>query len=378
MVDALQDVLIKSSLGLSVINYSSALSVRVVLFFILISLVSCSPAYVMRAAYEQGKILLARRPIEDVLKDVNVPSDEKEKLALVMEARSFASEMGLDPGGSFTQYADIGKDTLAWIVMGSRRDSFVLYTWWFPIVGTVPYKGFFSQEEARQQAKKLEEQSYETSVRGTEAFSTLGWFNDPVMSTTLRNSPLRIVNTVLHESVHSTVWIPDHVSFNESLAHFVGTRAAINFFRKRLSAKSALESGDLDAARAVRQAEDDYRFTMEFADIVSEVFKKLSDLYQRQDITSAQKISDRQDLFDSVMRPFRLRYPKVTVFQQLNNADLLQSTIYMTELRLFEALHKDCNEDWAKFLSRISEIKAGLARGAYRDPFGALRIKAGC
>jgi predicted aminopeptidase len=343
------------------------------LLFVLCSSSGCSPGYVMRAAYEQSKILLARRPIEEVIKDPATARDESHKLALVLEARSFASEIGLDPGGSFTQYADIGKDTLAWVVMGSRKDAFILYTWWFPIVGTVPYKGFFDLPGARQQAEKLEAEGYETSVRGTEAFSTLGWFNDPVMSTTLKNSPTRIVNTVIHESVHSTVWIPDHVSFNESLANFVGTRAAISFFKKRLAAGGTADNNTTDATTAVSQAEDDYRFSMEFADSVSNAFKQLSALYQRQDITSEQKIRERQGLFDGAMGPFRSRYPKVSVLRQLNNADLLQSTIYMTDLRLFERLYEECNESWPEFLNRIVEIKSSLAQGAYRDPFEALR-----
>jgi predicted aminopeptidase len=327
----------------------------------------------MRAAYEQSKILLARRPIEEVIEDPTTARDESQKLELVLQARSFASEIGLDPGGSFTQYADIGKDTLAWVVMGARKDSFTLYTWWFPIVGTVPYKGFFDQAGARKQAKQLEAEGYETSVRGTEAFSTLGWFNDPVMSRTLKNSPTRIVNTVLHESVHSTVWIPDHVSFNESLANFVGTRAAVSFFKKRFDVTRGADGVRSDAAQAVSQAEDDYRFSMEFADSVSDAFKQLSALYQKKDITSEQKVRDRQGLFDSIMGSFRSRYPKVNAFRQLNNADLLQSTIYMTELRLFERLYRQSNDDWSKFLAKIVEIKNGLARGVYSDPFEALR-----
>jgi predicted aminopeptidase len=327
----------------------------------------------MRAAYEQSRILLARRPIEEVIKDPETTKEESQKLTLVLEARSFASEIGLNPGDSFTQYADVGKDTLAWIVMGSRKDSFTLHTWWFPIVGTVPYKGFFDPQGARQQAKRLEDKGYETSVRGTEAFSTLGWFNDPVMSTTLKNAPIRIVNTVIHESVHSTVWIPDHVNFNESLANFVGTRAAVSFFKKRLAALDSADINLADATKAVSQAEDDYRFSMELAESVSEAFKQLNALYQRRDISSEQKIRDRQGVFNGVMAAFRLRYPKVSAFRELNNADLLQSTIYMTDLRLFEQLYLRCNQDWPKFLARIVEIKSGLADGTYRDPFEALR-----
>jgi predicted aminopeptidase len=346
------------------------------ILFSLLSVVTstgCSPGYVMRAAYEQSKILLARRPIQEVIHDATTPEDVSKKLALVLEARAFASEIGLDPGDSFTRYADVGKDTLAWVVMGSRKDSFSVYSWWFPIVGSVPYKGFFDREGAREQAQELQAAGYEVSVRGTEAFSTLGWFNDPVMSTTLRNSPTRIVNTVLHESVHSTVWIPDHVSFNESLAHFVGSRATVSFYKKRAADTGSVRASNSEGAAAFAQAEQDYQFSMEFADYVSSAFGKLDGFYRRQDLTSEQKVLGRQRVFDEVMAPFRRKYPQVAALKELNNADLLQSKIYMTELRLFEQLYKQSDEVWSQFLARITELKTGLKSGQYHDPFEGLR-----
>jgi predicted aminopeptidase len=327
----------------------------------------------MRAAYEQSKILLSRRPIGDVIKDPATSKEDVDKLTLVLEARRFAQEIGLSPGGSFTKYADIGKDTLAWVVMGSRKDSFNLYTWWFPIVGTVPYKGFFNKEDADQQARKLADSGFESSVRGTEAFSTLGWFNDPILSTTLKNSATRIVNTVIHESVHSTVWIPDNVAFNESLANFVGSRAAIDFFKQRRGAlgnSTVSASSGLDSA--IAQAELEHRFTIDLADVVSEAFKQLEALYNRQDLSSEDKINERQSVFDKVMQPFRNRYPKANTLRVLNNADLLQSTIYMTDLRGFEKLYSDVHGSWLEFFVRIRDIKTELAAGKYSEPFVGL------
>lgn len=341
-------------------------------FAVLIS--GCAPGYVVRAAYEQSKILLARRPIEEVIQDPTISKEDSEKLSLVVQARSFASEIGLNPGGSFTQYADVGKDTFAWVVMASRRDSFVLHTWWFPIVGTVPYKGFFDKEDAQSQARRLESEGYESSVRGTDAFSTLGWFNDPVLSTTLKNSSVRIVNTIIHESVHSTVWIQDHVAFNESLANFVGSRAAVDFFRAR-------GDGDRDTAftkaavvQAVALAEREHKLSMEYADYTSAAYDKLRVLYERTDITSEQKIDRRQQVFDEVMQPFRDRYSNSSVGKELNNAELLQSTIYMTKLRLFERLFRGVSERWPEFFARIVQIKERLERRESSDPFEALEV----
>lgn len=335
----------------------------------------CSPVYVMRAAYEQSKILLARRPIDEVINDPATTKEDAEKLALVLEARRFAAEIGLSPGNSFTQYADIGKDTLAWVVMASRRDSFALYTWWFPIVGTVPYKGFFDQHDARDQAQQLESQGYESSVRGTEAFSTLGWFNDPLLSTTLKNSATRIVNTVLHESVHSTVWIPDHVPFNESLANFVGSRATVDFFALASGGDSQRPTGAAAGAAAsdVRaQSEREHQFSMEFADCVGEVFDALEALYRRTDLTSEEKVHERERVFEQVIAPFRLRYPAMSAFKKLNNAELLQSTIYTTKLRLFARLYQAVGRDWPEFFKRIAELRERLTQERAKGPFEEL------
>jgi len=154
---------------------------RLSLGVILAALSGCSPFYVIRAAYEEGKILMNRKEIAEAIAAPDTSPDERNKLELVLEAREFAIGMGLTPGESFTKFTHVDRDTLAWVVLGSKPDSFTLYTWWFPIVGRVPYKGFFEKASADAAAAALERRGYESWVRGTEAISTLGWFNDPVL-----------------------------------------------------------------------------------------------------------------------------------------------------------------------------------------------------
>ena len=106
-------------------------------------------------------------------------------------------------------------------------------TWWFPIVGRVPYRGFFSVDDALDAERDLQKEGYDTYVRPTAAFSTLGWFNDPVLSTTLQTDDVEIVTTVLHELAHRYLFVPGQVGFNESFANFIGRVAAIQFFCTR-------------------------------------------------------------------------------------------------------------------------------------------------
>lgn len=196
-----------------------------------VSVLTCSPGYLLQAGIEEAKILGRRRPIDQVMADANTTDETRRKLRLVLEARTFAAEMlGLDAGRSYTTFSRTDGDTLALVLSAARRDRFEQHTWWFPIVGSIPYKGYFSREDAFSAAEELQQAGYDTYLRPTSAFSTLGWFNDPLLSTTLGHDDVQLVSTVIHELTHNTLYLPGQASFNESLASFVGDRGAILFF----------------------------------------------------------------------------------------------------------------------------------------------------
>lgn len=334
---------------------------------------ACSPGYVMRGAYEQSKILVARRSISDALTDKEISEDSKRKLQIVLDARSYAQRIGLDPGGSFTTYAEVSRDPLAWVVVASRRDAFALHTWWFPIVGTVPYKGFFEKGDAEAEVAELKKSGYETSMRGTEAFSTLGWFDDPVVSTTLKNPATRIANTVIHESVHSTVWIKGGVPFNESLANFVGSQGAVSFFSERLdtcrAAGGACESQEQELAAAKRE----YAFQFELAEVVDTLYTRLDLLYKDPSLSSEEKIAQRVPLFEEVMAPFRTKFPTVGILKEVNNADIIQLKLYLSQLWLFHELFVQRDRSWERFMDGVREIKRRVDEEPSRDPFLLLK-----
>jgi predicted aminopeptidase len=195
------------------------------------ALTACSPLYVARAGIEEARILSRRRPIVRVIEDPATPAETRRKLDLVLQARAFAEHAaGLNVGQSYTTYSWVDSDTLLLVVSGSRQDRFQAYTWWFPIVGRVPYKGFFDFAAAHRETARLEAAGYDSYVRPAGAFSTLGWFNDPLLNTLLRYDDVSLVSTVIHELLHNTVFIPGQVAFNESFANFVGDRGAIEFF----------------------------------------------------------------------------------------------------------------------------------------------------
>lgn len=332
----------------------------------------CSPGYVLRGAYEQAKILSGRRAISSVMSDGEVANETKEKLAFVVGARGFAQEMGLNPGGSFTSYVEVSRDPLAWVVVASRKDAFQLFTWWFPIVGEVPYKGFFDKEDAEAQVAQLGKEGYEGSIRGTEAFSTLGWFNDPVVSTTLKAPPTRVVNTIIHESVHSTVWIKGSVAFNESLANFIGATGAVAYFTEKLRACETSGGACEQERRWLQATERERSFQFELSRVVESLYDSLDALYKDNSRTFAGKMGDRQEIFERAVTPLRATYPSMTVLKTMNNADIIQLKLYLTKLSLFDVLYKKHGSQWGPFLKSIREIQKAVEEGEGKDPFELL------
>ena len=165
---------------------------------------ACSPMYVIRAGIAEAKILRARRPIPDVILDPATDDRTKTKLTFVVEARNYAIDVfELDVGRSYTSFSKLESDTLALVLSAARQDQLTPKTWWFPIVGTVPYKGYFNEDAAMREQVKLEEDGFDTFLRPTAAFSTLGWFADPLLSTLVRLDEVDLVETVLHELSHT-------------------------------------------------------------------------------------------------------------------------------------------------------------------------------
>ena len=232
------------------------------------SCMACSPVYVVKAGIAEARILRARRPITEVLADSTTDARMRAKLAYVLEARRFAAdELGIDVGDSYTMFTQLDRDTLALVVSAAPKDQIAPVTWWFPIVGRVPYRGFFSLEDALDAEADLQAEGYDTYVRPTAAFSTLGWFNDPVLSSTLVADEVEVVTTVLHELAHQELFVPGQVGFNESFAEFVGRTAAIQFFCTR-------EGGGADSVKCLRAQQrwrDEQRFSVFLGDFVSDL-----------------------------------------------------------------------------------------------------------
>lgn len=323
----------------------------ILLFILIISTVSansCSPFYVIRAGYEESKILLSRKKISAVIEDKKTSEKDKQKLRLVLAAREFAKELGLKPEDSFTQYSKIDRDVLVWVLIAAPKTSLEPHTWWFPIVGRFPYKGFFEKEDALKEFDNLKEKDLDLYLRPSAAFSTLGWFNDPLLSTTLAFDELSLVNTVIHEITHNTVWIKNNAAFNETLAHAVGSLASIQFFEKTEGANS------LRAKRATELLAED----LEFAKFLKQLKIKLQKVYTS-DKNRQQKLSARDQIFAEAKSTWRgtNKNHYNLLIKNLNNAVILAQSTYLDRPELFLELFAKCDQSISCMISKVAAFK---------------------
>jgi predicted aminopeptidase len=339
---------------------------RLTLLLALALLTACSPIYVARAGVEQARILSRREPIIRVIENPATEPETRHKLQLVLQARDFAEHaLGLNAGQSYTTYSYVDSDTLLLVVSGSRRDRFQAYTWWFPIVGRVPYKGFFQFEHAFREAERLEAGGFDSYVRPAAAFSTLGWFNDPLLNTLLRYSDVALVNTVIHEILHNTIFIPGQVAFNESFANFVGERGAIEFFCTR---------DGPDSPRCL-EAQDWWTDNLRYGAFLSSLVGDLQAIYQDEGLPLEAKLERREVVFEEARHRFagevipELRTQGFRGFltRPLNNATLIGTRLYYDRLGVFEAVFHHAGGDYLASLHAIIDA----ARSRPGDPYRA-------
>lgn len=290
--------------------------------------------YVTRAAIEEARILRRRRSIAAVVADTSTDPRVRGKLLLVLAARDWANDsLGLAARESFTTYSALDRDTLVIVLSAARSDRLEAWTWTWPVIGRVPYKGFFSLEQAQREAQNMERAGLDTYLRPASAFSTLGWFNDPLLSTTLRTDSVDLAATVIHELLHNTLFVKGYVDFNESFAEFVGYRGAEAFFRAR---------GDsLRASRAAARWRDELRLERFWQRLVDRLTRVYASGAQPRAILEARSgiFREAQDQMRGALASELETISGTRLAERpLNNAVLLAQRVYGTGLERFDRL----------------------------------------
>jgi predicted aminopeptidase len=201
---------------------------------LLLLLCGCKTGYVLDQGSEFLQLMSQREPINESLSSDQLTDHQEQQLRLIQDVRSFSErEIGLQVGDAYTTYVHLDRQAVSWNITGTTELSTQPLTWTFPIAGRFPYIGFFDRGDAEEYHEQLQLDGYDVEMRPVNAFSTLGWFSDPVFSPMLNSSDPLLVNTVIHELVHRTIFISGHTSLNEAIATEIGRIATISFLRRR-------------------------------------------------------------------------------------------------------------------------------------------------
>ena len=240
--------------------------------------------------YLNRAVPLEKIPLEE--------ENNREFVELVQDIRCFATEeLGLKTGKNYTRYVELERDYLAAVVSASGKDSFKRHEWRFPIVGAVPYKGFFNVKDARKERAKLEKKGLDVWIRGVDAFSTLGWFRDPLFSFMRNYSAHQLAELIIHEELHATIFIKGQVQFNEELAEFVGSEGARLYIESRFGADSE------EYLAMLRTREE----SGVFLDFIQKLIADLENLYSGS-ATREEKLEGKERIINAARENFDAEY----------------------------------------------------------------------
>ncbi len=330
-----------------------------------VGLAGCEAGYLARAAYEQGRLLWNRRPIAQELARPDLDPDLRAKLKMVIDLRRFAGDrLGLNVGNAYRTVTAVDQGAIVWVVMAAPKDSLTPYTWWFPIVGAVPYRGYFEVADANAEATEFDAAGFDTLVRSAVAFSSLGFFSDPLLSNLLMLDRVQLAGVIFHELLHRTYYLAGDAMFDESAATWVGDHAAAEYF----VATEGRDSADAVSARAIVQSD------LLFADFLLREEARLLTLYGM-DLPTAEIVKRREPILKQIQADYSKLKPSLSSLQRfdldkepINNAVLINYGIYFHDLDNLEALDRKYGGD----LRSTIEAIIALARAHPEDPFFAI------
>ena len=328
---------------------------RAVLWYLAMACLSgCqSVAYYTQAAVGQSALLWHSRPIDEVIRDPKTSDPLRDRLRFVQSVRDYAeSALFLPATGSYRRFTDIGRDFILWSVVAAEEFSTEPKLFCHPITGCVAYQGYFDRADALAFSEGLESAGYETAVGPVAAYSTLGWFAAPVLSSVLHYSDTQVAELIFHELAHELLFITGDTTFNESFATFVA-RAGVEQWLTDSGRTASLEDFKVDAARNDKAV-----------NLTRDTRLALGELYARS-ITQADMRLQKEIMLGELAERYRKMRNENRVsnwdgwFEEgLNNAKLTSLGSYHDDIDLFAGLFEKADRDFEVFYLAVRALAA--------------------
>ena len=304
----------------------------------------------------QGKgqlsIVWNAKPVADFLQDPDTPDSIRQKLLFIEEVRRFAvEELTLNDTDNYTTMYDQKGKPILWVVTGCKPFAFETKVWDFPVVGQMPYKGFFKEEMAFDEMARVKEQGYDVGLRTVGGWSTLGWFKDPILSNMLGRSYGDLANLIVHELVHATVFVKDSVNFNENLASFIGDRGA-EIFLERYYPDSHLA----DYKNELRNEKIFIGHVLYGADQLDSLYRSFGNVRDTVRVKLKRKLIDRIVISMDTLSLSDKSFLSRIKGRELNNAYFMSFLRYRSKQMSLDSLYTDrFDEDLSIFIQHFKE-----------------------
>ncbi len=319
---------------------------------VILSLTGCDTmSYYSQGIQGHFDLVSRVKPIEHVIENSNTPEKTRQQLTRALKARQFAIHtLKLPDNDSYKGYADLERNNVTWNVVATQELSMQPYQSCFPITGCLSYRGYFSEDKAKQFADKLKQEGYEIHIGGSSAYSTLGWFKDPIVSPMLRHGDIQLAQTLFHELAHQRLYIKDDSDFNEAFATTVGQQGVREWLTQTDS-------------KALPQYNKNLSRYSQFLKLLSETAGDLKELYSTKlnDETKREKKKRLIAALRTNYQGFKKRHPDYTHFdgwfeKPINNPRLAMVSVYHELVPDFDRWLKACDNDFPRFYSAIEGI----------------------
>jgi len=310
---------------------------------VLLCLTSLSGCYLLEQTCGQLDLRFNQVEIDKAIQEAENP-DIKNQLREVRSIKLFAEKnLLLQETGNYTGYYHTEQAGITFVVTASPKDKLEPYTWWFPVIGSVPYKGFFDKADAIKLEQELKSEGYDTWLFAAPAYSSIGWFKDPITTPMLKKGLYYLVDTIIHEMVHVTLYVNDQGDFNEQLAVFVAHKGTIEYLKTKTD-------GDLIIKKKVQHRKN----WAQLHGILQIYLKQLEELYSGSQALTV-TLQKRDEIFKNISKAILKIFPYSKAKNwQFNNARLLQLRRYQQESPLLKEIWKKSNNNWENFWDQIN------------------------